>query len=53
LGLDAYKRTIPGISASHISVTLPDGTTIRQKALQAAAELEEIFDRRGIPHVSQ
>jgi hypothetical protein len=53
LGLDEYKRTIPGISALNTSVTLPDLTTIRQKALQAAAGMDEIFDRRGIPHVSQ
>ena len=48
LGLDEYKRTVSTVIASQTSATLPDGTTVEQQVLEAAATLEEIFARRGI-----
>ncbi len=48
LGLDEYRRSIPGVTASNTTVTVPNPTTTQQQSLQALAVLEEIFDRRGI-----
>jgi len=48
LGLDEYRRTMPAVAASDTSVTLTDGTRIQRKVLEAVAEMEEIFDRRGV-----
>jgi len=48
LGLDEYKRPIPGVTTSGSRV-MPDGTTMDSEVREAVAQMNEIFTRRGIP----
>ncbi len=51
LGLDAYRRGIPSAPGAPARVTVPDGTTMDPRVLEAIEETERIFDRYGIPRV--
>lgn len=48
LGLDEYKRGFPSAAATDTCLTFPDGTTMEERVHQAVAQLECVFERRGI-----
>lgn len=51
LGIDEFNGVVPGTRTQSASVTLPDGTTVQAKVMEAYNRAEEILNRRNIPHV--